>query len=207
MKAEHHLDALRAAVQVVEAVRKVCTEAGKKLGVLVGAEWLNAVAKAVVTVRELGVSDRVNTQLSRLIQVMGIAELVAVTQPDPALKTRLAKAQAARAEAASKPKNSVTQERAAKHVASKARSASAAAAKGGAAASPRTKKQKAPASSPGRTGKHAKRVPDAQSGGAAPAAKLSKHAHKAARAQQEAQDVGVNGVSAVKNKNAQVAKS
>ncbi|GFH19542.1 uncharacterized protein HaLaN_16503 [Haematococcus lacustris] len=105
MKAEHHLDALRAAVQVVEAVRKVCTEAGKKLAVLVGAEWLNAVAKAVVTVRELGVSDRVNTQLSRLIQVMGIAELVAVAQPDPALKMRLAKAQAARAEAASKPKN------------------------------------------------------------------------------------------------------
>ncbi|GFH19422.1 uncharacterized protein HaLaN_16368, partial [Haematococcus lacustris] len=83
----------------------VCTEAGKKLAVLVGAEWLNAVAKAVVTVRELGVSDRVNTQLSRLIQVMGIAELVAVAQPDPALKMRLAKAQAARAEAASKPKN------------------------------------------------------------------------------------------------------
>jgi hypothetical protein len=43
-------------------------------------------------VQDLGVPDRVGAQLSRLSQVLHITDLLAKTQPDPALKAKIAKA-------------------------------------------------------------------------------------------------------------------
>jgi hypothetical protein len=51
MKPDHHADALKAAIRVVEVCKKAASEAGRKLGEVIGPEWLNAVVKAVATVR------------------------------------------------------------------------------------------------------------------------------------------------------------
>lgn len=49
MKPEHHVGAIKSAVAAVEAVRRLFPE--RKLPELVGAENLNALAKAIVTIR------------------------------------------------------------------------------------------------------------------------------------------------------------
>lgn len=143
LKPEHHANACKAAVGVVEGVRKVrcglalawgpwhrfpvllfsrhdlhavvCTDlspamsnplihtqtfllqvvpAEKKLSEALGPERISNLAKAVVTVRDLGVSPKVDAQLSRLAQAAGVAAVLASTQPDPALKAKMEKARA-----------------------------------------------------------------------------------------------------------------
>ncbi|KAF5843807.1 hypothetical protein DUNSADRAFT_5044 [Dunaliella salina] len=97
MKAEHQVDALKAAVGIVEAIKRL--HPSSKLGEVMGPERINLVAKAVSTVRDLGTPDRVGAQLSRLSQVLSITDLLAKTQPDPALRAKISKARAQQAEA------------------------------------------------------------------------------------------------------------
>jgi hypothetical protein len=51
MKPDHHADAVKASIRAVEVCKRATSEAGRKLGELIGPEWQNAVVKAIATVR------------------------------------------------------------------------------------------------------------------------------------------------------------
>jgi len=69
MKSEHQADALKAAVGVVEAIKKV--HPNSKLGEVLGPERINAVAKAVSTVR-VGATVAVGVCVSSRLQEYGV---------------------------------------------------------------------------------------------------------------------------------------
>ncbi|KAG1677626.1 hypothetical protein FOA52_010407 [Chlamydomonas sp. UWO 241] len=90
MRKDQHAGSLKAGVSVVEGVRRLFK--GKRLYDVIGADGINALAKAVATVSSLGAQPKVVAQLGRLTAAAAITDLAAKLGPDAALKAKLVKA-------------------------------------------------------------------------------------------------------------------
>lgn len=88
--AAQHASALKASVAVVEGLRRVFK--GGRLYDVIGADGVNALAKATATVTDVGAQPKVLAQLGRLSTVTAVDDLAAKLGPDPALKAKLVKA-------------------------------------------------------------------------------------------------------------------
>jgi hypothetical protein len=87
---DRHATAVRCARACLDAAKKL--QPGKRLAEVLGPETLNALAKGIVTVRELELPDKVTKQLDSVVAAAGLQELVARTQPDAARLQQLKKA-------------------------------------------------------------------------------------------------------------------
>eukprot|EP00798_Chlamydomonas_sp_ICE-L_P019314 gene19314-25966_t len=92
MKKAGHQDAAKAAVQVLEGLKR--SQKDKRLAEVLGAGGISSLAKAVATTKSVGVPPSIDGILNRLINTAGIKELVGSTAPDAALKTKITKAKA-----------------------------------------------------------------------------------------------------------------
>lgn len=86
---EQHTQAVKSACSCAEGFRKLNPD--KRLAQIVGGDTLNAVAKGIVTVRMLDMPKQTETQLQRLIGILGIQELVSKSKPDGATLAQLKK--------------------------------------------------------------------------------------------------------------------
>ena len=91
LKREHHGRAAGAAAAAAEALKRLLP-AGKRAAEVLGADKLNAIAKAVVTVQSLAAPPKVSKPLKRLAEALALGPLLEKTQPDPALASRITKA-------------------------------------------------------------------------------------------------------------------
>ncbi|GLI61735.1 hypothetical protein VaNZ11_004161, partial [Volvox africanus] len=90
LKTKQHVRAVQAAVTVAESLKQLLQ--GKRLAEILGADKINAIAKAMVTVQSLGTVSRVDKLHRRLTDVMVLGSLLEKTKPDPALAARIQKA-------------------------------------------------------------------------------------------------------------------
>ncbi|GLC57322.1 hypothetical protein PLESTB_001211700 [Pleodorina starrii] len=82
----------QAAVAMCEVLHKWLATAGKRPAELMGPDKMNAIAKALVTVKSLVVPPKVSQRLQRVGELLALGPLLDKTQPDPALASRIQKA-------------------------------------------------------------------------------------------------------------------
>ncbi|GIM10483.1 hypothetical protein Vretimale_14025 [Volvox reticuliferus] len=90
LKVKQHVRAAQAAIKVAKSLKRLMQ--GKRPAELMGADKINAIAKAVVTVQSLGTAAKVDTLHRRLTDAMALGPLLEKTKPDPALAARIQKA-------------------------------------------------------------------------------------------------------------------
>ncbi|KAG2493575.1 hypothetical protein HYH03_008094 [Edaphochlamys debaryana] len=101
LKREAHAKAAKAAVGVAESLRKLAP--GKRAAEVLGSDTLNAVAKAVATVRSLEPAPGVAKALQRLVDTLALGPLMEKTKADPALASKITKAAPAKPAAPEQP--------------------------------------------------------------------------------------------------------